>query len=223
MRLMLAAEQMMARHGINGVSLRSINEQAGLKNVSAIHYHFGSKEKLILEIIGFRFSQINSIRLNLMASIREIFEDANLHEAVRALVVPMASAISEPNEKSFYIRFSERVARELDGMNFLAKIDPKLFSGWVAAAKVVDNHLLFLPSTIREARMGLLRNQIVSGLASVEEDLDRGRLQRTQVQGRIELLIDAVSGMLIGPASRSTIEFFPVNMVADPSRVNQIA
>ena len=48
MTLINAAEELFAQSGIDGVSLRQINVTAGQKNSSAVHYHFGSKESLII-------------------------------------------------------------------------------------------------------------------------------------------------------------------------------
>jgi AcrR family transcriptional regulator len=41
-----AAAKLFAAHGVDGVSIRSINSQAGLAAAS-VHYHFGSKGKLL--------------------------------------------------------------------------------------------------------------------------------------------------------------------------------
>ena len=46
-----AAERLMAEHGINGVSLRTILAEAKA-NAAALHYHFGSREDLIAAILG---------------------------------------------------------------------------------------------------------------------------------------------------------------------------
>ena len=44
--LLDVAERLLAERGLDGVSLRRINTEAGL-NPAAIHYHFGSKSALI--------------------------------------------------------------------------------------------------------------------------------------------------------------------------------
>lgn len=46
--LISSAGELFAEHGFEGVSTRMIAERAGVK-LSAIHYHFGSKEKLYIE------------------------------------------------------------------------------------------------------------------------------------------------------------------------------
>lgn len=57
-RLILAAMELFAEHGVEGASLRRINELAECRNSSAVHYHFGNRNKLIgavLEFIGSRW------------------------------------------------------------------------------------------------------------------------------------------------------------------------
>jgi TetR/AcrR family transcriptional regulator len=58
-RILSAATPMFARHGLNGVSVRSLASAAGV-NLSMISYHFGGKEGLYAEILkeqfeGFRY------------------------------------------------------------------------------------------------------------------------------------------------------------------------
>ena len=43
-RLLLTAEKLLGERGINGVSLREITREAGQRNASALHYHFGSRD-----------------------------------------------------------------------------------------------------------------------------------------------------------------------------------
>ncbi len=50
--LISAAGQLFAMHGLDGVSVRTIAEKAGV-NIAAINYHFGGKEKLYTEALRF--------------------------------------------------------------------------------------------------------------------------------------------------------------------------
>src|SRR5262249_2581823 len=49
-RLLRAGERLFAERGIDGVTVREINQLAGQRNSSALHYHFGSREGLLNEI-----------------------------------------------------------------------------------------------------------------------------------------------------------------------------
>lgn len=49
--LMRAGEVLFARAGIAGARIREINELAGQRNPSALHYHFGSRDGLVVAIL----------------------------------------------------------------------------------------------------------------------------------------------------------------------------
>lgn len=50
-RLFDAAEHLFAQNGIQGTRIREINELAGQRNPSALHYHFGSRTGLVEAIL----------------------------------------------------------------------------------------------------------------------------------------------------------------------------
>lgn len=50
-RLLDAAEELFADKGLEGSTVREICERAGARNVAAVNYHFGSKEKLYAEAV----------------------------------------------------------------------------------------------------------------------------------------------------------------------------
>ena len=57
--LMLKAQELFARKGIDAVSLNEINKAAGQRNTSALHYHFGNKDGLIAAIIYEHYASID--------------------------------------------------------------------------------------------------------------------------------------------------------------------
>lgn len=50
--LMREAMRLLSRDGFHAVSLRQIVKAAGAQNASALHYHFGSREALIREVVA---------------------------------------------------------------------------------------------------------------------------------------------------------------------------
>lgn len=60
-RIVEVAKRIFAEKGFDATSVRNITEEAGV-NVSAIHYHFGSKEDVLLHILenfAIRFEEIS--------------------------------------------------------------------------------------------------------------------------------------------------------------------
>ena len=61
-RMVDAATKLFARRGIHSVTTRELNEAAGQRNASALHYHFGSREGLLREILARHQSRIDAAR-----------------------------------------------------------------------------------------------------------------------------------------------------------------
>ena len=64
-RILDAAEWIFAHHGAQALSMRAITARAAI-NVAGVHYYFGSKEGLILELVRRRFAPINAQRIALL-------------------------------------------------------------------------------------------------------------------------------------------------------------
>lgn len=64
-RLLEVAEKLFSEAGYRGVSLRSITKAAEA-NMAAVHYHFGSKEKVLEKIFELRCAAMNTERLRLL-------------------------------------------------------------------------------------------------------------------------------------------------------------
>ena len=68
-QIVLAAERLFAERGYEGVSLREIGAAAGSGNNSAVQYHFGSKEQLVVAIFENRLTYIDDRRAILIAQL----------------------------------------------------------------------------------------------------------------------------------------------------------
>lgn len=62
--LILAAESLVAVHGLAGVSAREIARQSGMKNNVVVQYHFQTIDHLFDAIVMFRMAQLEGIRRN---------------------------------------------------------------------------------------------------------------------------------------------------------------
>ncbi|MCJ0764023.1 TetR/AcrR family transcriptional regulator [Variovorax terrae] len=85
-RILYAALQVFAARGFEAASLREITEKAGV-NVAAIHYHFGSREILVQELMRAVAGPLNQLRLDALD--RACAQGApGLEAVVEALVGP---------------------------------------------------------------------------------------------------------------------------------------
>ena len=60
-QLLDAGEQLFARDGVRGALIKEINELAGVRNPSAVHYHFGSRDGLVTAIMLRHQSEIDKV------------------------------------------------------------------------------------------------------------------------------------------------------------------
>jgi AcrR family transcriptional regulator len=88
-KILEAAERLFAEHGYSAISLRSITNEAGV-NVSAVHFHFASKEALFEEIFNRRVQPINRRRLEMLRKAAASAESGvpTAEEIVKAFVEP---------------------------------------------------------------------------------------------------------------------------------------
>lgn len=61
-RILNAAEDLFARNGFGGTSLREVTSRADV-NIAAVNYHFGSKENLVNEVFRRRMDDMSAARL----------------------------------------------------------------------------------------------------------------------------------------------------------------
>jgi AcrR family transcriptional regulator len=84
-QIVLAAERLFAERGYEGVSLREISVAAGSGNNSAVQYHFGSKEQLVVAIFENRLTYIDDRRAVLLAQL----EPRHIRAWVECYVLPL--------------------------------------------------------------------------------------------------------------------------------------
>lgn len=93
-RLILAAINLFAEHGVDSVSLRMINRGAGQKNNSALHYHFGNKLALIEAVDEFIQRHFDEVREPELAALEaRASGDVTLEEALTVFVHPYVEII----------------------------------------------------------------------------------------------------------------------------------
>jgi AcrR family transcriptional regulator len=90
--LLQTAERLFARHGVENVALTQIVAQAGQKNRSALHYHFGDRAGVLAAVLNRRLAAINARREAMMAALPA---SPSAAEVLRAEIAPLAQVIIE--------------------------------------------------------------------------------------------------------------------------------
>ncbi len=115
-RILDAAEELFAEHGIHGTSVRTITEKAKV-NVAAVNYHFDKKENLVRKVLERRAGDLEHMRTIALDALearaaREGREPA-VAELVEAMIAPIVDlALSETGGWQHFIRFISRLTWE---------------------------------------------------------------------------------------------------------------
>jgi AcrR family transcriptional regulator len=194
-QIVLAAERLIADHGVDGASLRQIAAVAGQGNNSAVHYHFGDKSTLIRAIFEYRLPRLRERRARLIAE--------RAPSDLRGWVECQVCVVLEESElaNSHYMSFLASLI-EHDGEAF--KHQPKEF---IEAQREFEDHLrahlTHIDEPLRSHRLLLAMALIVHAAA----DRERARAQRRRVLPfAVELgnLVDGMVGFLEAPVSPTT-------------------
>ena len=203
-QLLLAAEQLYAESGIDAVSLRQINVAAGQKNSSAAHYHFGSKEALILAIYGSRMASVNDRRQLALEAIVTHANSHNVRELVAALVNPIVAEIDTDDSGQHYIRFMAQ-AMGHPQLNLLELWRQEHNEGLVRLVQMLREALPDIPEPLLSQRFGLAWEQIIHSLAD-REKLRRAAKKSFKVNSALFVnnLIDVIAGAMSADVSEQT-------------------
>jgi AcrR family transcriptional regulator len=104
-KLILAAERLFGERGIDAVSLREVVVAAGQRNASALNYHVGGREELILAILDFRRASVDARRVTLLDEYA--VSDIEVDEAMIAagVIVPLTELMLSDPRGGNYLRF----------------------------------------------------------------------------------------------------------------------
>lgn len=202
--LILAAERLIAENGIDGVSLRQINAEAGQRNLSAAHYHFGSKDALIRSIYEYRLGSVNRRRQAMLDAIHADGLAEDMRSVVATIVRPIVDEIEGSDGGSFYIRFLAQAIGHPQGST-RRYFDSAVTEATSEAYELIARARPDISDRILGQRFGLIWEMIIHSLA----DRERYRVEHeSKANGAsdafVNNLIDVVAGALMAPVSPET-------------------
>ena len=112
-RILDAAEELFARHGFTGASLRQVTSRAKV-NLAAVNYHFGSKDNLIEEVFRRRLDELSRRRLESLAEV-EASGHASLESVLDAFITPALELSLDRKGGSVFMRVLARAFAEHNG------------------------------------------------------------------------------------------------------------
>lgn len=97
-QLLDQAELLLARRGVQGTTTREIVDAAGQRNTSAVSYHFGSREGLLLEVLSRRGGPVDAGRGELRTGLGG---GPATRDLVACLVVPYVALLHDPGGRAY--------------------------------------------------------------------------------------------------------------------------
>jgi len=99
--LILAAEVIFARDGIETASLREIAALAGQRNHHAVQYHFGTRDALIQAVFDYRMGQMEAARGTMLAAAEADGKLGDLRRIVEIIFIPQIELIDAYGDHSY--------------------------------------------------------------------------------------------------------------------------
>jgi AcrR family transcriptional regulator len=197
-KLVDAATRSFAEHGVENASLLEIARQAGQRNRGAVHYHFGSREGLLVAVLAQYAAALNQRHSELIDSAR----DGDLAAVLRILVVPAAELADDGwRGRSFLVVVSDLASSDIDRLDpqvraVLSETGGEPIYELISARMPPD-----LPEDVRSERLTLLTTFVLRSLADRSRNLERGENGRTELPTErfIDNLVAMAEGMLKAP------------------------
>lgn len=103
------AEKLIVERGLDNVSMRDVATVAGQRNNSAVQYHFGSRDGLIMQILRRRLVALDTERQRRLAVIDEMGLGTDLSSLVGVIFGPIVDLLRNNPDANHYARFLQRV------------------------------------------------------------------------------------------------------------------
>ena len=184
-RLLNHAEKMFAEDGVFAVTNRQITEAAGQKNESALDYHFGTRNELIIALLSRRGSELDTIRGELLA---HHDDNPTTRELLQLLVEVYASCLHSENGRAYL-----RIVDQLRGW----------MTDWSSTSSFEDAHLKYILDLLQKEtdsqRLLAMMMLMTAMTASRAQLVSDGRELPNTHEQYIETLTDMLTGVLLGP------------------------
>lgn len=185
--LILAAEELFARQGIDGARATDILRAADQANESAINYHFGSRWGLVEAIIVRHLSAMEAERVVRPGPLRELVAD---------LVAPAAARLTDPEGRNF-LRILQQVVDRATPQSPTVEV-PAMLEGTrlLQQLAAISDALTHLPPPARASRIEHFIVFHVAALGSRARRIDSGDDGLVPHEEYLADLVDVLTAVL---------------------------
>ena len=194
--LLDAAAVLMDQAGVDHVSLNEINRFAGQHNRSAVQYHFGSRDALIVELVQRTMRRVDAERTTLLNHLEAIAGGLTPRQALEVAILPMAGQLASAEGRR-HLRLIGQLLNH-PRYNADARDSLGLAASLGRCAAYVAPLLATLPEQIRAERASQAIMFLVRALADQARLLDAHPPPRPVLADDVFLanLVDVVTGIL---------------------------
>ena len=197
-QLLQTAERLFASEGVDAISTRRIAQEANQRNVSALQYHFGSKDNLIDALLKMRLEKINARRQELLD---ELGATAGFHDLLMVIVRPLVEQLGAPD--SHFAGCLYQLYLRARGENVYRNLPPEYTAALMTASKALVRHMSDLPGETRENRLRLMASQLIHSVGDWYYQREHGDTLAA-VDELSGLLVDFLAGGLLAPVTPRT-------------------
>ncbi len=203
-RIILAAERLFGKFGIDAVSLRQINVAARQLNNSAANYHFGTKEALIAATFDYRMEGINRRRLRKLDEVSKAGQVGDVRVLVQAIILPIVEEVEQGKGGSHYFRFAGQAFGH-PRLDFFSMRRSEFSEGMQRIHRLLQAALPDVPEILFGQRFGMIIELIFHSLA----DREIFRLSAKKKKGFnaaafLNNLVDSCTAAISAPVSAET-------------------
>ncbi len=198
--LLAIAERLFAEFGIDGVSIRQIAADAGLRNPAAVNYHFGNKEALVEAIIERHAKPINERRRAMLDAL-DAAGALTVRSVAEATVLPLATELESDGH---YLGFLAQVARSRH--HLLRAVDsPAFAAGTPKLIEAFGRVGAVPPGPLARARTAMSSTMLPTVLADYQRAIRAGEPDLTPLPLFVSFLVDLVVSMMTAELSPTTL------------------
>jgi AcrR family transcriptional regulator len=197
-RLVRAGEHLFARHGIHRVRLREINDLAGQRNPSALHYHFGTRDGLVQAILSAHQEPVDEALGQRLDELEQLGE-VTTRDVVAAAVLPLARELDTPSGRDFLRIVPQTI--DLLSTNLRQGVAAPSTPQTRRILVLLEARLAPLPPAVRRERLVTYALLLTATLADRARQLESGEAPALDDRQFVAHLLDAIVGALDAPST----------------------
>jgi AcrR family transcriptional regulator len=203
-----AAQRLFARHGVEGVTVLQIVSAAGQRNNAALHYHFGTKEELIRQLIVDGAAVLDARRQEMFREMAANDGLTTIRQVLEVLIMPVMELAADPRFRG-YVRFTSTL-QAADSDTLRAALNDRWNAEYVRCFDLLKK-MLQLPAELVDQRLTLFAIFANATLSAREEALEKPKSKKSRLWDRdytVDNILDVSEAMLVGQPSQLTSKFF---------------